>query len=141
MDVVTQRNSSSSVSMLNPNAPLFVPMAYRTVEDFSDQWWELIQSSPWFREYWLQERFQDPQNELSFGENEEFILPDLESFFDDFTRQQEEEELEFSKDLVPMGAFKWQKARSGAEVPKYAQKAPKIVNVKVSESENDSPPR
>lgn len=87
MDVVAQRTSSSSVSMLNPNAPLFVPMAYRTVEDFSDQWWALIQSSPWFREYWLQERFQDPQNDLSFSENEEIVLPDLENFFEDFACQ------------------------------------------------------
>lgn len=87
MDVVALTNSSSSVSMLNPNAPLFVPMAYRTVEDFSDQWWDLIQSSPWFREYWLQERFQDPQNDLSFPENDEIVLPDLENFLEDFACQ------------------------------------------------------
>ncbi|XP_022133450.1 protein EARLY RESPONSIVE TO DEHYDRATION 15-like [Momordica charantia] len=131
MDVVSLRtSSSSSVSVLNPNAPLFVPMAYRTVEDFSDQWWALIQSSPWFREYWLQERFQDPQNDLSFSENEDIILPDLESFFEDFARQEEEEESEYSKDLVPIGALKWHKARNA--VPRFAQKAPKIVNVKVS---------
>ncbi|KAK4550949.1 hypothetical protein RGQ29_032656 [Quercus rubra] len=63
MEVISQRTSSST---LNPNAPLFVPLAYRTVEDFSDEWWELVQSSPWFREYWLQERFQDPQKTPSF---------------------------------------------------------------------------
>ncbi|KAK4539057.1 hypothetical protein RGQ29_032011 [Quercus rubra] len=63
MEVISQRTSSST---LNPNAPLFVPLAYRTVEDFSDEWWELVQSSPWFREYWLQERFQDPQMTPSF---------------------------------------------------------------------------
>ena len=58
----TRSSSSSSSSTLNPNAPMFVPLAYRTVEDFSDQWWELVHSSPWFRDYWLRERFQDPQN-------------------------------------------------------------------------------
>jgi len=50
-----------SASSLNPNAPMFVPLAYRTVEDFSDQWWDLVHSSPWFRDYWLRECFQDPQ--------------------------------------------------------------------------------
>lgn len=48
---------------MNPNAPMFVPLAYRTVEDFSDDWWALVHSSPWFRDYWLRERFQDPQNQ------------------------------------------------------------------------------
>uniref|UniRef100_A0A2C9VNN5 Uncharacterized protein n=1 Tax=Manihot esculenta TaxID=3983 RepID=A0A2C9VNN5_MANES len=55
MDVIARRSS------LNPNAPLFVPLAYRAVEDFSDQWWTLVHSSPWFRDYWLRECFQDPQ--------------------------------------------------------------------------------
>ncbi|GFQ07001.1 polyadenylate-binding protein-interacting protein 2 [Phtheirospermum japonicum] len=50
-----------ATSALNPNAPMFVPSAYRAVEDFSDQWWDLVQSSPWFRDYWLQECFSDPQ--------------------------------------------------------------------------------
>nr|GMC63810.1 staphylococcal-like nuclease CAN2 [Ipomoea batatas] len=44
-----------ATSTLNPNAPIFVPSAYRAVEDFSDQWWDLIRSSPWFRDYWLRE--------------------------------------------------------------------------------------
>ncbi|CAI0444595.1 unnamed protein product [Linum tenue] len=48
-------------SSLNPDAPMFAPMAYQAVEDFSDQWWSLIQPSTWFRDYWLQERYQDPQ--------------------------------------------------------------------------------
>jgi len=41
---------------------MFVPAAYRAVDDFSDEWWSLVHSSPWFRDYWLQERFQDPQS-------------------------------------------------------------------------------
>ncbi|CAI0444491.1 unnamed protein product [Linum tenue] len=48
-------------SSLNPDAPMFAPMAYQAVEDFSDHWWSLIQPSTWFRDYWLQERYQDPQ--------------------------------------------------------------------------------
>lgn len=54
-----------ATSALNPNAPMFVPSAYRAVEDFSDQWWNLVQSSPWFRDYWLHECFSDPQFDSS----------------------------------------------------------------------------
>lgn len=42
-------------STLNPNAPLFVPAVYRQVEDFSPEWWELVKTSTWFRDYWLSE--------------------------------------------------------------------------------------
>ncbi|KAG9155221.1 hypothetical protein Leryth_027244 [Lithospermum erythrorhizon] len=38
---------------LNPNATIFVPLSYRAVEDFSDEWWDLVRSSPWFLDYWL----------------------------------------------------------------------------------------
>lgn len=62
MEVISGSSSSSS-STLNPNAPMFVPLAYRTVDDFSDEWWALVHSSPWFRDYWLRERFQDPQSQ------------------------------------------------------------------------------
>lgn len=72
----------SSRSTLNPNAPMFVPLAYRTVEDFSDQWWALVQSSPWFRDYWLQERFQDPQND-PFSDIYDPVLPDFDALFDE----------------------------------------------------------
>ncbi|XP_022637682.1 uncharacterized protein LOC106764141 isoform X2 [Vigna radiata var. radiata] len=58
MEVISRSSTSST---LNPNAPMFVPFAYRTVEDFSDEWWDLVHSSPWFRDYWLRECFQDPQ--------------------------------------------------------------------------------
>eukprot|EP00850_Spirogloea_muscicola_P016776 SM000139S00093 [mRNA] locus=s139:166634:167416:+ [translate_table: standard] len=44
-------------STLNPNAPLFVPAAYVAAEDFSPEWWALVQSSPAFQDYWLRERF------------------------------------------------------------------------------------
>ncbi|XP_030931539.1 protein EARLY RESPONSIVE TO DEHYDRATION 15-like [Quercus lobata] len=131
MEVISQRTSSST---LNPNAPLFVPLAYRTVEDFSDQWWELVQSSPWFREYWLQERFQDPQNDPFIPDIHDPVLPDdIDALFDDYyVDQHEEEERNFYKDLVSIGTLKWPKARAAAKVPRYIEKAPKIVNVKVS---------
>lgn len=44
---------SGRSSALNPNAPLFIPAALRQVEDFSPQWWDLVKSSTWFRDYWL----------------------------------------------------------------------------------------
>jgi hypothetical protein len=55
------------------------------VEDFSDQWWALVQSSPWFRDYWLEERFYDPESEPSFSDiYDSFLSDDLYSlFFDD----------------------------------------------------------
>jgi hypothetical protein len=49
---------------------MFVPLAYRTVEDFSQEWWSLVQSSPWFQDYWLRERFQDPQINDDFSDFE-----------------------------------------------------------------------
>ncbi|MCL7027680.1 hypothetical protein MKW94_030117, partial [Papaver nudicaule] len=60
MDIMSS-TPTLTTSSLNPNAPLFIPRAYQAVEDYSDEWWELIQSSPWFRDYWLRECFQDPQ--------------------------------------------------------------------------------
>ncbi|KAK9283072.1 hypothetical protein L1049_011301 [Liquidambar formosana] len=129
MDVISRRASST----LNPNAPLFVPLAYRTVEDFSDEWWALVQSSPWFRDYWLQECFQDPQNDPLFPEFEDPVLPDIDALFDGYMTKQEEEEKEaYCRDLVPSGAFKWRKSRALVEAPRYMEKAPKIVNVRVS---------
>ncbi|KAK0592382.1 hypothetical protein LWI29_018195 [Acer saccharum] len=124
MEVISQRSSSST---LNPNAPMFIPFAYRTVEDFSDQWWSLIQSSPWFRDYWLQERYFDSQIE-------DFSLPDLDDLFDDeFQEEEEEEEVEdkVSKEIVSMGSSKWKKGRVPFEKQRCVEKAPKIVNVKL----------
>eukprot|EP01018_Ginkgo_biloba_P026844 Gb_21214 [translate_table: standard] len=40
----------------NPNALLFIPVAYHQVEDFSLEWWHLVQASTWFNDYWLRER-------------------------------------------------------------------------------------
>ncbi|KAI9156109.1 hypothetical protein LWI28_000655 [Acer negundo] len=124
MEVISQRSSSST---LNPNAPMFIPFAYRTVEDFSDQWWSLIQSSPWFRDYWLQERYFDSQID-------DFSLPDLDDLFDDEFQEEEEEEEkdEVSKEIVSMGSSKWKKGRAPFEKPRCVEKAPKIVNVRVS---------
>ncbi|KAJ0046124.1 protein EARLY RESPONSIVE TO DEHYDRATION 15-like [Pistacia vera] len=123
----------SSSSTLNPDAPMFVPLAYRTVEDFSDQWWALVQNSPWFRDYWLQERYFDPQIDPLFSDFDDFVLPDDDDLFDDGDcGHQQAEEMESGKELVSIGTLKWKKGRALNEKPRYAEKAPKIVNVKVS---------
>ncbi|CAH9098256.1 unnamed protein product [Cuscuta europaea] len=118
-----------ATSTLNPNAPVFVPSVYRAVEDFSDQWWDLIRSSPWFRDYWLRECYAD----------EDSFLPDLDDF--DFSGFDSDlvadgnggsKHEENRKDLVSLGVLKWKKSRDLAEVPKFGRKVPKIVNVKVS---------
>ncbi|XWS65786.1 hypothetical protein CRYUN_Cryun05aG0143500 [Craigia yunnanensis] len=129
MEVLSRRSSSST---LNPNAPLFIPLAYQTVEDFSDQWWVLVQSSPCFHDYWLQERFHDPQND------DDLLFPDdLDAIFDEygdvfFDSRLKEKEGDCQKELVPIGSLKWRKGRVGTESPRFLEKAPKIVNVKVS---------
>ncbi|XP_022743292.1 protein EARLY RESPONSIVE TO DEHYDRATION 15-like [Durio zibethinus] len=129
MEVLSQRSSPST---LDPHAPLFVPLAYRTVEDFSDQWWALVQSSPCFRDYWLQERFHDPQND-----DDRLFPDDLDAIFDEYDEvmsdpRLEEKEGDCQKELVPIGALKWRKGRVVTKLPRFLEKAPKIVSVKVS---------
>ncbi|KAH6837474.1 polyadenylate-binding protein interacting protein [Perilla frutescens var. hirtella] len=116
-----------ATSVLNPNAAIFVPSAYRAVEDFSDQWWDLVQSSPWFRDYWLQECFSDPQLEQLLEDDDD------DDFFHDekLTDNGATEGKESSTDLVALGWLKWMKPRGEAEMPRYCEKAPKIVNMKV----------
>ncbi|KAL5989750.1 hypothetical protein ACLOJK_010644 [Asimina triloba] len=77
--------SNHRPSSLNPNALIFVPWAYRAVEDFSDEWWELVQSSAWFRDYWLQDCFQEPHD--VYDNDDEIDLPEIEAAFDGYTRK------------------------------------------------------
>ncbi|WOK99078.1 hypothetical protein Cni_G07790 [Canna indica] len=56
-------------SALNPNAPLFIPMMFQQVEDFSPEWWELVKTTPWFREHWSCQFL----NEENFSSDEEDI--------------------------------------------------------------------
>ena len=127
---VMSRNVPSST--LNPNAPMFVPSAYRHVEDFSDQWWDLVQSTPWFRDYWLQECFSDSQNDHPFSDNFDTVLPDDDTIFGSDIHSPKYEEKEVQKDLIPLGTLKWRKSRTTTEMPRLYEKAPKIVNIKVS---------
>ncbi|XP_050385893.1 protein EARLY RESPONSIVE TO DEHYDRATION 15-like [Argentina anserina] len=143
MDVISRQQPHQS--SLNPNAPMFVPSAYRSVEDFSTEWWALVHSSPWFRDYWLQENFHDPQNDPFYSD-----IPDDSDFIDDLfdeqhypnttadhntntnTQAEEEGEKDYHRELVSLGLLKWPKGRAVAKAPRFIEKAPKIVNVKVS---------
>ncbi|GMJ02340.1 hypothetical protein HRI_003903200 [Hibiscus trionum] len=54
-------------STLNPNAPLFIPAVYLQVEDFSPEWWQLVTTSTWYRDYWMSQH----QDEDGFYNNVE----------------------------------------------------------------------
>ncbi|XP_004307697.1 PREDICTED: protein EARLY RESPONSIVE TO DEHYDRATION 15-like isoform X2 [Fragaria vesca subsp. vesca] len=143
MDIIS-RQQPPQQSSLNPNAPMFVPSAYRAVEDFSTEWWALVQSSPWFRDYWLQENFHDPQNDPFFSDVNDAAFLDDSDYIDDLFDEQhyptadnkkveaEEEEKDYHKELVSLGLLKWPKGRPVANAPRFIEKAPKFVNVKVS---------
>ncbi|CAH8306621.1 unnamed protein product [Eruca vesicaria subsp. sativa] len=65
-----------SVSTLNPNAPVFDPVGFREVEDFSPKWWELVTTSKWFRDFWLSANSEYEFDEFSGIEDdlEELIM-------------------------------------------------------------------
>lgn len=47
---------SGGRSTLNPNAPLFIPASVRALEDFSPEWWNLMNSATWYHDYWLSQQ-------------------------------------------------------------------------------------
>ncbi|XP_021732568.1 uncharacterized protein LOC110699354 [Chenopodium quinoa] len=136
MDVLHPQSPPRSLasSRLNPNAPIFVPMkSYQTVEDFSDQWWDLVHSSPFFRDYWLQDCFDDVVDD--------FDLSDFDDAFEELHPPKPEEKVAVvaaeekrEKELISMAALKWIGSNGKpVEAPKYCEKAPKVVkSVKVN---------
>lgn len=80
MDVISGRLGPST---LNPYATPYVPTAYRAVEDFSDDWWGLVKSSPWFRDYWIRECFDEEPSEsdLDFLDIYDPAIDDADSLF------------------------------------------------------------
>ncbi|OVA11678.1 hypothetical protein BVC80_8979g28 [Macleaya cordata] len=75
MALVSERKST-----LNPDAPLFIPESFRHVEDFSPEWWDLVKTSTWFRDYWL--NLNQEEEGYFFDENDKNEIADLlpESF-------------------------------------------------------------
>ena len=144
---VASRGTSSST--LNPNAPLFIPQAYEQVEDFSPEWWSLVQSSPWFRDYWIRERFDSADDtdllaDLVFDEADEEVdeFSDLEMALFPSTAL-DQEPLEPTMDADDVNEPEKEKkevmllkslAGNGAK-PKFEKRIEKpaqIVNVKTS---------
>lgn len=62
-------------SKLNPNAPLFIPAAYQ-VEDFSPEWWQLVTTSTWYRDYWVSQH----QEENDFYDGDDDFSNDIADF-------------------------------------------------------------
>lgn len=96
--------SGGGSSRLNPDAPLFIPAAFRQVEDFSPEWWQLISTSTWYREYWLSQYqdgdgiFENSVNDVVEDDGGDIadLLPDSFDFddgyeFDDFVSSYESE--------------------------------------------------
>ncbi|KAH9610551.1 hypothetical protein KSS87_011116 [Heliosperma pusillum] len=133
-----QTQTQSPPSKLNPNAPIFIPMkSYLTVEDFSDDWWDLVHSSPFFRDYWLQDCYDDDSTP-TFPDNDDFDLPDFDAFFDLYLpsqqpQEEEEEKEKVEKELISLAALKWNKSAKVETSPRSFEKVPKIVkNVRVN---------
>ncbi|KAK6124744.1 hypothetical protein DH2020_041510 [Rehmannia glutinosa] len=97
---------SGGRSSLNPDAPLFIPAAVRQVEDFSPEWWNLVTTSTWFRDYWIsQHQGEDifSEEENGFDGNVAGLLPDnidldvdedilnMEAQFEEFLQSTESE--------------------------------------------------
>ncbi|XVE69522.1 hypothetical protein DITRI_Ditri09bG0158900 [Diplodiscus trichospermus] len=96
-------------SALNPNAPIFIPAAFRQVEDFCPEWWELVKTSAWFRDYWLskhqEESFAADEDDgdsghslpdsFDLGFDEEFL--DLDAQFQEFLESESKQKREEKK--------------------------------------------
>ncbi|XP_051213892.1 protein EARLY RESPONSIVE TO DEHYDRATION 15-like [Lolium perenne] len=48
--------SMMAMSALNPDAPMFIPAAFRRVEDYSPEWYELVKTTAWFRDHWYRQQ-------------------------------------------------------------------------------------
>ncbi|XP_039136521.1 protein EARLY RESPONSIVE TO DEHYDRATION 15-like [Dioscorea cayenensis subsp. rotundata] len=133
MDVISGRMAST----LNPNAEPFVPAVYRSVEDFSDDWWALVQSTPWFRDYWLRECFyeeliSDADLDLLGFDDPELSDVEADLLFHSYPSLQQEEEKK-RMEVMAWGTDKWKGIKGRMEVPKNNnEKAAKIVNLRVS---------
>uniref|UniRef100_A0A6N2JVW2 Uncharacterized protein n=1 Tax=Salix viminalis TaxID=40686 RepID=A0A6N2JVW2_SALVM len=120
--------SISGRTTLNPNAPLFIPNVYRQVEDFSPEWWELVKTSTWFRDFWLS---QHPEE--SFDGNAGADDDDLADFLpEDLDVEEEIPNLEAQFEEMIKLAEAEEKTDSSAADPKVEGRPPNglIMDVK-----------
>ncbi|CAK9261867.1 unnamed protein product [Sphagnum jensenii] len=97
----TSVKTSVVVSTLNPNAPLFIPAAYRVPEDFSPEWWTLMETSTAFRGCWMSERLAGSEEQVLFDEDFE-ELADLEEFLEYQEQQQQQQEEAAAQELLDL---------------------------------------
>lgn len=73
---------SGGRSTLNPNAPLYIPAAFRQVEDFSPEWWQLVTTLTWYHDFWLSQQqydggfFGNVDEDGFYGNDVVDLLPD-----------------------------------------------------------------
>ncbi|WCJ39010.1 Protein EARLY RESPONSIVE TO DEHYDRATION 15 [Euphorbia peplus] len=121
MALVLEQRSTA----LNPKAPVFIPSVYRQVEDFSPEWWELVKTSPWFRDFWLSEHpegtFDGVFDELSLEKfDEEDQFDELMKFGEDTEEKKKKKPLDgvtfdlqgLLKELSIPSSGKWRNAES-----------------------------
>jgi len=135
---------------LNPNAPLFIPAAFRRVEDFSPEWWQLVTTSTWYRDYWLSQH----QGEDGFYDNAEVdfndvnvadLLPEtfdfddddfssMEAQFEEFIQSSETEGLGVNSEAVMknLTSFEERGPKAPGQPAKYADKPVKGLSPKCS---------
>ncbi|XP_074559936.1 protein EARLY RESPONSIVE TO DEHYDRATION 15-like [Curcuma longa] len=93
-------------STLNPDAPLFIPMAFQQVQDFSPEWWELVKTTTWFREHWF--HIHQDQETFDADEDEDVanLLPDsidLDIGIEQVSLQQSLQEVAMNNDMINLG--------------------------------------
>ncbi|XP_022742806.1 protein EARLY RESPONSIVE TO DEHYDRATION 15-like [Durio zibethinus] len=144
---------------LNPNAPLFIPAVYRQVEDFSPEWWQLVTTSAWYRDYWISQHqdedgfYDNAEDDVFDGNDIADLLPDIFDLvadedlpgmdlqFEEFIQSCEMESS--SPLLLSNGGFETDaetlmknlsllqlSPKSSAEPAKYAEKPAKNLNPK-----------
>ncbi|KAK4373730.1 hypothetical protein RND71_009114 [Anisodus tanguticus] len=149
---------SGGRSTLNPNAPLFIPSYVRKVEDFSPEWWNLVTTATWFRDYWTSQHQGDEygNDDLGFvGIDVADLLPEnidldvdedilnMEAQFEEFLQSSESGQKGIKSSLsdvngLPKGSealvktLSLPKPKSPIEPPKYYEKPAKIVSPKNS---------
>ncbi|KAG0478701.1 hypothetical protein HPP92_013420 [Vanilla planifolia] len=126
------------VSTLNPYAAPFVPSAFREVEDFSSEWWQLVKSSPWFCDYWLRECFDEEdlnettQIDPELSDIDEILPLDTDLHSPTALHEEKGTRSKGKMELMAWGADKWAMIRGKTSLGRrYSEKAPKIVRTRV----------
>jgi hypothetical protein len=102
--------STMAMSALNPDAPMFIPAAFRRVEDYSPEWYELVKTTAWFRDHWYR------QQQLYDGEDDQGVedvaallpddsvdLLDAQDLFYSPPSPQQQQQLDFHQYIKPAG--------------------------------------